>query len=567
MTYRFVTDTRDYNKWKIHNNVTMEEIDEKDLNLKDTIKPYECKLTNGDLFKVENSIIIKTFSLAFEMKSVPGVVLLNEQIYGSYKDKHYYKCIPDDVRLPCCLVPFKIKQQFNKNKINKYVVFKYKTWDNKHPHGELIETIGDVTELNNFYEYQLYCKSLNSSIQNFTKQSIQKIKQTTEEVYISKILEKYPNIEDRRHKKIITIDHKGSQDLDDAMGYENIDDSHIVSIYISNVPLWMEVLDLWSSFSERISTIYLPDRKRPMLPTILSDCLCSLKESQQRFVFGLDITIQNNDIIDTRFSNSIIKVEKNYMYHEKELKSNDIFTNVLKSLKQIYKKYKYLSHMNNSHDVVTYLAILMNYHCAKSMVNHENGIYRSVKYTKEVENNNMPNEVFKFYKIWNSSIGQYVEYDEMKQMNHDLLELESYVHITSPIRRLIDMLNMTQLMKDLNMFVFGNNCEKFCIGWIQRLDYINSTMKAIRKVQNDCQMLDMCSNKEVVEREYYGYIFNKILRSDNINQYIIYISDISMTTKLTVQDDLNLHEKYKFKLYVFSDEYLLKRKIRIQLID
>ena len=35
---------------------------------------------------------------------------------------------------------------------------------------------------------------------------------------------------------------------------------------------------LWRSFTKRVSTIYLPDKKRPMLPTILSDCLCSLQE-------------------------------------------------------------------------------------------------------------------------------------------------------------------------------------------------------------------------------------------------------------------------------------------------
>ena len=59
--------------------------------------------------------------------------------------------------------------------------------------------------------------------------------------------------------------------------------------YISNVVFWMEILDLWESFDDRIATIYLPDRKRPMLPTILSDALCSLQENRIRFAFTLDI--------------------------------------------------------------------------------------------------------------------------------------------------------------------------------------------------------------------------------------------------------------------------------------
>ena len=55
--------------------------------------------------------------------------------------------------------------------------------------------------------------------------------------------------------------------------------------------LWMEELDLWNSFSERISTIYLPDRKRPMMPLALSNCVCSLCENEEtRLAFGIDIT-------------------------------------------------------------------------------------------------------------------------------------------------------------------------------------------------------------------------------------------------------------------------------------
>ena len=64
-----------------------------------------------------------------------------------------------------------------------------------------------------------------------------------------------------------------------------------VSIYIANVFLWLETLDLWKTFSHRVATIYLPDRKRPMLPTVLSDTLCSLQENQNRFALAMDIYI------------------------------------------------------------------------------------------------------------------------------------------------------------------------------------------------------------------------------------------------------------------------------------
>ena len=93
----------------------------------------------------------------------------------------------------------------------------------------------------------------------------------------------YENIEDRLDYNVISIDPVNSKDFDDAMSIQIINDNkYIISIYISNVSIWLDALGLWESFSERISTIYLPDRKRPMLPTCLADCLCSLIENLRR---------------------------------------------------------------------------------------------------------------------------------------------------------------------------------------------------------------------------------------------------------------------------------------------
>ena len=78
----------------------------------------------------------------------------------------------------------------------------------------------------------------------------------------------------------------------------------------------MDIMELWDSFSNRISTIYLPDRKRPMLPTVLSDALCSLTENDTRFAFEVSFIIDNssNKITSYQFNNSIIKVKKNLRY-------------------------------------------------------------------------------------------------------------------------------------------------------------------------------------------------------------------------------------------------------------
>ena len=36
---------------------------------------------------------------------------------------------------------------------------------------------------------------------------------------------------------------------------------YILRIYISNVSIWLDYLNLWNIFSDRVSTIYFPDKK------------------------------------------------------------------------------------------------------------------------------------------------------------------------------------------------------------------------------------------------------------------------------------------------------------------
>ena len=114
----------------------------------------------------------------------------------------------------------------------------------------------------------------------------------------------------------------------------------LLSIYIANVTIWMDSLNLWSSFSQRISTIYLPDRKRPMLPTILSDCLCSLHQNNRRFAFVMDILLDNEtNIIDISYSNCIIKVFKNFSYEEPQLFDDYHYNYLLETCKKMFGLY------------------------------------------------------------------------------------------------------------------------------------------------------------------------------------------------------------------------------------
>ena len=208
----------------------------------------------------------------------------------------------------------------------------------------------------------------------------------------------------------------------------------------------------------------------------------------------------------------------------------------------------------------------MNYYTSRDMVKYNNGIYRSVNFNKDYEGNKtLPDNVNDFLKIWNSSCGQYDLYDERKC--HEMLELESYIHCTSPIRRLVDLLNMAKLQKNMNMINYGSNFDKFYNNWTEKLDYINTTMRAIRKIQTDCSLLHLCStNTEILEVEYDGYVFDKIVRNDGLFQYIVYLEKLKSVSRITSRFELHDYQKYKFKVFVFQDEATLKKKIRLHII-
>jgi len=565
-TYKVQVEDRDYKKWSYLDGKTLVKTDD----IKDN--PAINKLFSQDIIDENGNIL---HSSVRSMKYIPGVIVLTGNTFGRSAGSvttpyFWYKCLPDDKRLPAFLISFKMPALFIKNPTNKYIIFRFKSWKDKHPVGECKNSLGDVTQLGNYYEYQLYCKSLYASIQNFKRETMKKIKEHTEESFIGMIYYKY-EIEDRRNLSIYTIDPLSSKDFDDAFGIQMLgkdDPNYILSIYISNVSFWFDILDIWESFSERIATIYLPDRRRPMLPTVLSECLCSLQEKRSRFALTLDLHVNKDtdEIVKYDLKNTMIKVKKNYRYDTNELDNNEVKLAYL-CVKNLNKNNKYIDKINSTHDMIAYMMILMNYYCARILKYEGKGLYRSSKMNINYKPpEDAKSDIKKFLKMWHSYGGRYCKHEKLE--SHDMLELDAYVHITSPIRRLPDLLNILVIQDAMCIKRLKDNGLKFYNKWMsdESVEYINKTMRSIRRVQNDCSMLKFCCEDEKIQNTLYeGFIFDKILRNDGLYQYMVYIKDIKMTNRLTSRYDVELNTVQKFKLYVFMDEIRLRRKLRIDL--
>jgi hypothetical protein len=590
--YKINIDNRNYGSWTVFNATTLEPITLEGFN------PIEHKLFTNDVFTYNKGKVEIVHSSTRINENIPAVLILADnktygrenklvdgQTYTLNKAKLHagrllYKCIPDDTRIPVFLVPYEIKQMgFSKVFNNLYVTIRYKQWDDKHPHANLSQNIGPVDVLDNFYEYQLYCKSLNASIQKFNKDTNKAIQTKAQEhdSFISGICKKYPQIEDRTDWKTFTIDPATSLDYDDGFSIKKLNDNQtLLSIYIANVTIWMDSLNLWSSFSQRISTIYLPDRKRPMLPTILSDCLCSLQQNMRRFAFVIDIVLdEDSKIVSINYTNALIRVFKNFAYEDHSLLADNDYLFLLDTTKKMSHKYKYINNVRDSHEVVCYLMIFMNYHCAQQLLTSHNGIFRSTIIKKQISlPDSLPDDVNSFIKIWNSACAQYVDLNSIpsselteSKTRHDILEMDAYIHITSPIRRLVDLLNMIKFQQNKSLIPLSADALAFYDKWIGEIDYINVTMRAIRKVQSDCSLLDTCFNKpETLDKIYDGYCFDKLIRNDGLYQFIVFIPELRLASRITMRDNLDNYEKRQYKLYLFNDEEKFKRKIRLQLV-
>lgn len=566
MSYKMIINTRDYKNYSV--------IDASNSDIKHDliIDARKNRMFVFDIFNMEKTKCNIVHSSIRNQKQLSGILQLSIKVtYGRKGKKILYKCIPDDKRLPFFIIPY--KQMSKAHNTDKYIIFKFDEWleGSKYPKGTIVETIGDVTKLENYYEYQLYCNSLYTSIKNFNVETIKKLHNTTVDDIIKTIDQTYDKVEDRTEHNIFTIDPEVSKDFDDAISLTKMTKSIcIVSVYITNVTLWLDVLNLWNSFSRRVSTIYLPDRKRPMLPTILSDNVCSLKEQEIRYALCLDLHIgENYEIVKYEYKNTKIKVSKNYRYEEPDLLMNKDYQKIVHIIKQLnsIKNQHYCENISDSHDVVSYLMILMNYYSSKHFIHYKNGIYRSLKLKENTYKvpENLSKDIKRFIKIWSSNGSKYILFDE-EDKRHDMFKFDEYVHITSPIRRLVDLLNIIILQSNLGLIHLSKEISSFIDKWINRdsIDYINNTMRSIRKVQNNCALMHKClSDETIFDKLCDGCIVDKMERNDKSFQYIVYIKDIGYVGKLICFDDYNLYDVNKYKLVYFEDKETLKKKIRI----
>jgi exoribonuclease R len=579
--------------------------------------PLLHKLFHEDEIEISETGLITTIASPVINQSFPAVLVLNGgKTFGrtvtsksGKPGRLLYQCIPNNPCLPIFLVPYDVKLDFSKVMKNKYVIVKFDHWSNAHPQGLIESTLGNVDEYFPFSEYQLHCRNLvklqDKAFSEFTKAA--KAFKDLDEAFIKSVLDdpKYKVVDLTHIDNIVSVDPEGCEDIDDAFSVRQIHDDLVqVSIYIANVPLWLSVLDLWkfvegSEGPNRITTVYLPDRKVPMLPTVLSEDLCSLKEGKLRYAFVMHATFKVEgtsegtfQLSSVTYENALIRVKTNYAYEDKKLlKSADY--SLLKHVARILDK-----DSHDSHEVVATFMKFMNAQCAEKLASMNTGIFRNQAGTSGPHRTSNSTESGSHFSSGETSkgsdsckatlemlsatgtggphrtsnsteSGSHFSSGEMLSARYSIINeghahlgLAHYTHITSPIRRLVDLINM-RIMSNLENSSSNAPLESSTI------EKINKVSKSAKKAQMDCELYSKVLGADP-ETVYTGTIVDVDTDEFGKVTQTVYLEELKTYARVKVPVDGVKQSKMgppRYKVYLFDDEHSLRRKIRVECIE
>ncbi|MDO5398084.1 MAG: ribonuclease R [bacterium] len=177
-------------------------------------------------------------------------------------------------------------------------------------HGRVLMLLGDSDSLKSRIEGIILSNNIK---QEFDPETI-----TSAESMPDKITE--GDLKDRtdfRDKLIFTIDGDDARDFDDAVSLEILENgNYYLGVHIADVTNYVregEPLD--TEAFERGTSVYLADRVIPMLPTKLSNGICSLNPNEDRLTLSVMMEInQRGEVISHSLLKSVINSKYRMTY-------------------------------------------------------------------------------------------------------------------------------------------------------------------------------------------------------------------------------------------------------------
>ncbi len=150
-----------------------------------------------------------------------------------------------------------------------------------------------------------------------------------------------PGRTDFTHLAPLTIDGATTLDFDDALTVEEQDGNYLVGIHISDVAHYVRPGDpLFREAMQRGTSLYFPEGQIPMLPRHLSQGICSLIQNETRATFSFMILLSKDvEVLRVRIRPSIIRVARRLSYEEADrIMGTDQELHILDMLRQKLRK-------------------------------------------------------------------------------------------------------------------------------------------------------------------------------------------------------------------------------------
>ncbi len=125
--------------------------------------------------------------------------------------------------------------------------------------------------------------------------------------------------EDFRDVLTFTIDPADAKDFDDALSFKKLsEDLYEIGVHIADVSHFVkEKTELDKEAYDRATSTYLVDRVIPMLPTVLSNVICSLNPDSDRLAFSVIFNINSSGrVTKKRYVKAVIRSNKRFSYED-----------------------------------------------------------------------------------------------------------------------------------------------------------------------------------------------------------------------------------------------------------
>ncbi len=236
----------------------------------------------------------------------------NETVVGTLKkSKHFNYVAPDNAKLPRDIY-VSMDDQTGAEDGDKVIV-KIDQWPTRHLHSEgtIVEILGkdgepavDIKSI--IHQFKLPFE--------FNEDTIAETQVLQQPVSPAKIAARL----DLRNELIITIDPDDAKDFDDAISLKRDKKGNwLLGVHIADVSYYVnEDSYVDKEARKRGTSVYLPGTVIPMLPEVLSNGICSLKEGEERLTKSIFFTYSDDGrLVSSEIRHSVINVKKRLTYH------------------------------------------------------------------------------------------------------------------------------------------------------------------------------------------------------------------------------------------------------------